>query len=161
MQLHQHRNSRITLTTIIGALLTMKHDAIKSFFCCLLLGVLLVGNGYADTAKTTSLKQTMKQMQLQYKEALDSQSAESFNKSVATFKLYLSQAQSYKFSPERKAVSLEGLSKVESFIAEIPAATDDNLAELQTRLASIDKVRKEYHKKAKPGVWGLLFSLFE
>lgn len=139
----------------------MKHSAKKSVLSALLLTVLLTSGGYASAGESLNLKQTMKQMRLQYKEAMETRSAESFNQHIDVFKTHLSSAQGYNFSPDRKVVSLEGLSKVERFITEIPLATDDNLAELQQQLSSVDELRKEYHKKAKPGTWELLLSIFK
>lgn len=139
----------------------MKHSAKKSVLSSLLLTVLLTSGGYASAGESLNLKQTMKQMRLQYKEAMESRSAESFNQHIDAFKTHLSSAQTYDFSPDRKVVSLEGLGKVERFINEIPLATDDNLAELQQKLSSVDDLRKEYHKKAKPGTLELLLSIFK
>ncbi|WP_432471576.1 cytochrome b562 [Amphritea sp. HPY] len=139
----------------------MKPPAMKPLLCSLLLTTLLSTSGYACAGESLNLKQTMKQMRLQYKEALETRSADSFNQHIDAFKEYLHSAQGYDFSPERKSVSLEGLNKVERSIAEIPLATADNLAGAQQQLRSIDQLRKEYHKKAKPGVWELLLSMFE
>ena len=139
----------------------MKHSAIKPLLSALLLSVLFTTSGYANAGESLNLKQTMKQMRLQYKETMESRSAESFNQRIEAFKTHLRSAQTYDFSPDRKVVSLEGLGKVERFINDIPLATDDNLAELQQQLSSVDELRKEYHKKAKPGTLELLLSIFK
>ena len=139
----------------------MKLSAKKSVLSSFLLTMLLTSGGYASAGESLNLKQTMKQMRLQYKEAMESRSAESFNQRIEAFKTHLSSAQTYDFSPDRKVVSLEGLGKVERFIDEIPLATEDNLAELQQKLSSVDELRKEYHKKAKPGTLELLLSIFK
>lgn len=127
----------------------------------MLISVLLTSVGYANAGEPLTLKQTMKEMKLQYKEALETRSAEAFNQRIETFKTHLSSAQAYDFSPERKVISLEGLDKVERFITEMPLATTDNLAELQQQLQSVDQLRKEYHKKAKPSKWELFMSIFD
>lgn len=139
----------------------MKLSARKSLLSSLLLTVLLTSSGYVSAGEPLNLKQTMKQMKLQYKEALETRSAESFNQHIAKFKTHLDSAQGYDFSPERKAVSLEGLNKVERFVTQLPPATADNLAQLQQQLKSLDDLRKEYHKKTKPGTWELLLSIFK
>ena len=133
----------------------------KPLLCSLLLSILLSTSGYTFAGESLTLKQTMKQMRLEYKQALESRSAESFNQHIGAFKEYLDSAQGYDFSPERKAVSLEGLNKVEHSIDEFPLANADNLTGLQQQLQAIDLLRKEYHKKAKPGVWEMLLSMFE
>lgn len=139
----------------------MKHSATKPLLSSLLLTLLFATAGFANASESPSLKQTMKQMRLHYKEALESQSAEGFNQHIDAFKTHLSSAKSYEFSPERKAVSLEGLTKVERDIADIPLATANNLADLQHKIRDIDLLRKEYHKKAKPSTWDLLLNLLK
>ena len=139
----------------------MKHLAIKPFFSALLFTALITQSGLSSAADNHSLKQTMKQMRLAYKEALVSSSAEGFNQQVDAFRNHLSNAQAYDFSPERKAIALEGLNKVEHSLDNISLATADNLSELQEQLRSIDQLRKEYHKKAKPSTWELILSLFK
>ncbi|MGB0467102.1 MAG: cytochrome b562 [Pontibacterium sp.] len=139
----------------------MKHSATKPLLSALLISMLLTTGGYASAGESLNLKKTMKLMRLQYKEALESHSADSFNQHIDAFKMHLSSAKTYDFSPERKKVSLEGLNKVERFIADLPLATADNLVELQQQLSSVDQLRKDYHKKAKPSTWELLLSIFK
>ncbi len=127
----------------------------------LFLVLLLTASGYSTASDKLTLKQTMKEMRLQYKEALDSRSPERFNQHIDAFKMNLNNALAYDFSPERKEVSLEGLNKVERFVVDIPQATPENLAELQQQLGHIDKLREEYHKKAKPSTWDLILSIFK
>ncbi len=140
---------------------TIKYGAIKSLLGSLLLASLLALTGPVSAGEPLTLKQTMKQMRLQYKEALETSSADSFNQYMDTFKVHLSSAKAYDFSPERKKVSLEGLNKVERSLADMPVATAANLAELQLQLRGIDQLRKEYHKKTKPSTWELLLSFFK
>ena len=139
----------------------MKFSTIKALLSSVLISVLLTTGGYTNAGEPLTLKQTMKEMKLQYKEALETSSAESFNQRIETFKTHLSSAQTYDFSPERKVISLEGLKKVENFITEMPVATTENLSELQQQLQSVDQLRKEYHKKAKPSKWELFLSIFQ
>lgn len=139
----------------------MKLSTIKPLFSSLLITMLLSTGGTAYAGEPLTLKQTMKEMRLQYKEALETSSAESFNQRIETFKTHLSSAQTYDFSPERKVISLEGLKKVENFITDMPVATAENLSELQHQLQSVDQLRKEYHKKAKPSKWELFLSIFQ
>lgn len=139
----------------------MKFFAIKSLLSVYIFTALLGISVNVSAGESVNLKQTMKQMRLQYKEALDTRSAERFNQHIETFKQHLTRAQSYNFSPERKEISLQGLSKVERIVTEIPVATETNLSELQQQLSTIDKLRKEYHKKAKPGTLELLLSIFK
>ncbi|WP_299182951.1 cytochrome b562 [uncultured Neptuniibacter sp.] len=139
----------------------MKHSVVKATISTLLVSALFITGSYVSAGEPLSLKQTMKQMKLQYKEAMDSRSAESFNQHMTAFKTHLDSAKGYDFSPERKVISLEGLNKVERLVDEIPLATADNLADLKQQLSSIDQLRKEYHKKAKPGTWELLLSIFK
>ena len=139
----------------------MKLSASKPLFSSVLFTLLFATVGFTHAGESPSLKQTMKQIRLHYKEALVTQSAEGFNQHIDAFKTHLSSAQAFNFSPERKAISLEGLSKVERAVADLPQATSNNLAELQQQIRAIDELRKEYHKKAKPSTWDLLLNLLK
>ena len=108
-----------------------------------------------------ALKQTMKQMRLHYLNALESTSPEVFNQQMQAFATQLGIAQAYDFSPERKQISLQGLNKVEQIVRQLPQANAENLSQLQQQLQQVDQLRKEYHKKAKPSVWDLIFDLFK
>lgn len=108
-------------------------------------------------AEKVTLKQTMKQMRLHYTEALDATDASVFNASVAAMQQQLNIARQYDFSPERKAISLEGLDKVAEQLGNLQA-NSDNLAAQQQQLSTVDSLRKEYHKKTKPGVFELVMN---
>lgn len=126
------------------------------FPATLLLSVLLL-SPLTQASEAPSLKQTMKQMRLHYTEALDATDAAAFNISVAAMQAQLNIARQYDFSPERKDVSLEGLNKVADTIGNLQA-DNSNLAEQQQQLATVDNLRKEYHKKTKPGVLELVMN---
>ena len=136
----------------------MKRSALKLLLSSLSLSLLVTVSGYSSAGEPLTLKKTMKQMRLHYKNALETDSAESFNKNLDIFKTHLDSAQEYDFSPERKVISLEGLNKVESFVDAIPPAPADNLAVVKQQLSEIDDIRTEYHKKAKPGLWEMFIS---
>ncbi|WP_420598071.1 cytochrome b562 [Neptuniibacter sp.] len=139
----------------------MKRSALKLLLSSLSLSLLVTFSGYSSAGEPLTLKKTMKQMRLHYKNALETDSAESFNKNLDIFKTHLDSAQEYDFSPERKVISLEGLNKVENFVDAIPPATADNLAVVKQQLSEIDDIRTEYHKKAKPGLWEMFISFLK
>lgn len=139
----------------------MKRSALKLLLSSLSLSLLVTFSGYSSAGEPLTLKKTMKQMRLHYKNALETDSAESFNQNLDIFKTHLDSAQEYDFSPERKVISLEGLNKVESFVDAIPPATADNLAVVKQQLSEIDEIRTEYHKKAKPGLWEMFISFLK
>lgn len=125
----------------------------------LLLSALLLSpvTQATETVAKVSLKQTMKQMRLHYKEALDATDAATFNTSVAAMQQQLEIARQYDFSPERKQTSLEGLNKVAQKLESLEA-DNSNLADQQQQLSTVDNLRKEYHKKTKPGVFELVMN---
>lgn len=98
----------------------------------------------------------MKEMRLNYKQAIDTQDPAVFNEKIAQFLTELQTAREFNFSPERKELSLEGLDKVETLVSGLPTATGTNLSQLQSQLKEVDQLRVEYHKKVKPGVFELL-----
>ncbi|MFY0678551.1 MAG: hypothetical protein JXR18_14835 [Neptuniibacter sp.] len=139
----------------------MKHSALKLLLGSLSLSLLVTFSGYSSAGEPLTLKKTMKQMRLHFKNALETDSAETFNQNLDIFKTHLDSAQEYDFSPERKVISLEGLNKVESFVDAIPPATADNLDVVKQQLSEIDEIRTEYHKKAKPGLWEMFISFLK
>ncbi|WP_067869513.1 cytochrome b562 [Neptuniibacter marinus] len=139
----------------------MQRSAVKLFLSALSLTLLVAFSGYSSAGEPINLKKTMKQMRLHYKNALDADSALIFNQNIGEFKKYLKSAQTYDFSPERKDISLEGLNKVERFVDAIPPATTDNLNALQQQLSTVDQLRTEYHKKAKPSIWEMLLNFLK
>ena len=119
----------------------------------LLLSVALLATPLAEAGK---LKPTMKEMRLHYKTAMDTSDPELFNKEIGLFMTELQVARDFEFSPERKVLSLEGLDRVKAIVESMPPATTENLAQLQSELQQLDQLRKEYHKKVKPGAFELL-----
>lgn len=105
------------------------------------------------------LKVTMKHMRFEYNQALETSSASEFSTHINKMSALLAKAQSYQFSPERAKISLEGLDKVETVLNTIQQTdiTVANLATIQAQLEQVDSLRKEYHKKAKPSIWQLIF----
>jgi soluble cytochrome b562 len=100
-------------------------------------------------------------MRLYYKQAIDATTPERFNQKIDLFLNELQKARDFDFSSERAQVSLEGLDKVHAKVSAFPAATETNLAVLKEELKQIDQIRKEYHKKVKPGVFELLVKTFK
>ena len=100
------------------------------------------------------LKVTMKQMRLAYSQAQQTTSAIEFNQYVGEISQLLAQAQRYPFSPDRAAVSQQGLDKVAAVLLTIQqqAITSANLDAAQTELKQVDQLRKEYHSKSKPSI---------
>ena len=117
----------------------------------LLLGLLLTTPVVAG-----KLKPTMKEIRLHYKQAIETTEPALFNQEIKLFLNELQTARDFNFSPERKALSLEGLDKVQSLVSNLPEATKANLTTLQAELKQVDQLRKEYHKKVKPGILDLL-----
>lgn len=124
---------------------------LKKPIITLLLGLLLTTPVVAG-----KLKPTMKEIRLHYKQAIETTEPALFNQEIKLFLNELQTARDFNFSPERKALSLEGLDKVQSLVSNLPEATKANLTTLQAELKQVDQLRKEYHKKVKPGILDLL-----
>jgi len=132
---------------------TLYNFSLPSLLISLCLGLAL-----SSSVSAGQLKPTMKEMRLHYKQAVDTQDPAIFNERIAQFLTELQTARAFKFSPERKELSLEGLDKVEALVSGLPAATDSNLPQLQKQLKEVDQLRIEYHKKVKPGAFELLLN---
>ncbi|WP_019621080.1 cytochrome b562 [Amphritea japonica] len=124
---------------------------LKKPLTALLLGLLLT-----SAASAGKLKPTMKEIRLHYTQAIEASDPAVFNQEIKLFLSELKTARNFNFSPERKVLSLEGLNKVQSLVSELPEATEANLTTLQAELKQVDQLRKEYHKKVKPGILDLL-----
>lgn len=125
--------------------------SLSPVFIGLFLSLLL-----STSATAGPLKPTMKEMRLYYKQAIDTRDPAVFNETISRFLTELNTAREFKYSPERKALSLEGLNKLQTLVSSLPKATETNLSQLQTQLREADQLRIEYHKKVKPGVFELL-----
>ncbi len=129
---------------------------LKILLTALLLGLLLT-----NPVTAGELKPTMKEMRLHYKQAIDATSPEQFDQKIKLFLSELQIAREFDFSTEYAQVSLEGLDKVQAIVSKLPPATDANLASLKQELKKVDELRKEYHKKVKPGIFDLLVKTFK
>jgi len=134
----------------------MKNRFIQLGLIISLLFSTLVSSAEIDSI---DLKVTMKQMRLAYTQAMKTTSADEFNTRIDEMSKMLTVAQSYNFSPDRAAMSHQGLDKVELILNSIQKTdiTDENLAVAKSKLKDVDSLRKEYHKKSKPSVWQLIF----
>ncbi|CAM2901789.1 cytochrome b562 [Moritella viscosa] len=134
----------------------MKNRFIQLGLIISLLFSTLVSSAEIDSI---DLKVTMKQMRLAYTQAMKTTSADEFNTRIDEMSKMLAVAQSYNFSPDRAAMSHQGLDKVELILNSIQKTdiTDENLAVAKSKLKDVDSLRKEYHKKSKPSVWQLIF----
>lgn len=139
----------------------MKAISAKNLISSAVLVSLLSVSGGISAGEPLTLKQTMKEMRLHYKEALDARSPEVFAKHIDLFKTHLKSAQAYDFSPERKVISLEGLNKVEAIVTGLPDVTSANLAAVQQQFEQVDDLRTKYHKEAKPSPWDLFWDIFK
>ena len=126
-----------------------------------LLSIFLLAMLLSNTVIAGELKPTMKEMRLHYKQTIEATTPEQFNQKVKLFLTELQKARDFDFSPEWEQVSLEGLDKVHAKVSTLPKATEANLAALKEEFKQIDRLRKDYHKKARPGVFELLLKTFK
>ncbi len=125
------------------------------------LSFLLLALTLASPVFAGELKPIMKEMRLHYKQALDATAAEQFNREIKLFLTELQQARDFDFSPERAKLSLEGLEKVYTKVSSLPPATEANLATLKAQFKQVDVLRKDYHKKVKPGGFEMLINIIK
>ena len=125
------------------------------------LSLLLLSLFLATPVMASELKPIMKEMRLHYKQAIDATTPEQFNEKVRLFMTELDKARAYDFSSEQEKLSLEGLNKVQAKVNALPSASDENLAAVKEEFKQVDLLRKEYHKKVKPGIFDLLIKTFK
>ncbi len=125
------------------------------------LSLLLLSLFLATPVMAGELKPIMKEMRLHYKQAIDATTPQQFNEKLHLFMTELEKARAYDFPSEQEKLSMEGLDKVQAKVSALPQANDENLAAVKEEFKQVDLLRKEYHKKVKPGIFDLLIKTFK
>jgi soluble cytochrome b562 len=138
------------------------------FYCCtaiLLSGLLMqpVPAGAeepvaASVAATTDVEATMKQMGLNYKQAMQATDVATMQAKVQSLLELTASVQAYQFTPEKQAVFQQGLDKVAAQLVAVQGAlAGQNLGQAKQLLAEVDALKKQYHKERSPSFWQLIF----
>ncbi|WP_045423156.1 cytochrome b562 [Vibrio jasicida] len=125
----------------------------------LVLGcVIALGSTYA-MAEAVDLKQNMKQMKMEFKQAAEASDVETMKSAIDSLQAIVEQSKRGNYRPEKFDIYLEGFNKLTVTLDKIEADLDaGKLEEAKDQLREIDSLREEYHDKRNPSIWSKLFS---
>ncbi|MEF1310714.1 cytochrome b562 [Vibrio mytili] len=124
----------------------------------LMLGcVIALGSSYA-AAEAVDLKQNMKQMKMDFKQAAEASDVETMKSAIDNMQDVIEQSKRGNYPPEKFDTYLEGFNKLTVTLDKIDAELDaGNLDKAKEQLRQIDQLREEYHDKRNPSIWSKLF----
>jgi len=109
-------------------------------------------------APTTDVEATMKQMGLNFKQAMQANDVPGMQTKVQALIELTASVQAYQFAPEKQQVFQQGLEKVAAQLVLVQGAlAEQNLEKAKQLLAEVDGLKKQYHKERSPSFWQLIF----
>ncbi len=123
-----------------------------------LLILLLFCTSNLFAAEKIDLEATMKKTAFTYKKAMQATDINTLTLHVIELKKLIELCKKAKFSPDKKAISIEGFNKVLKHIKAVNKLISANqFDKAKLELKQIDLLRKQYHKHHKPSFWQLIF----
>ncbi|MBU2899041.1 cytochrome b562 [Vibrio hepatarius] len=109
-------------------------------------------------ASDFDLKATMKQMKVEFKQAIQATTVSDMKTSVSSMSQLVEQAKKGDYPPEKFDTYFEGFSKLSVTIDKIESQLDaGDLTAAKESLRQIDELRVEYHEKRNPSIWSKIF----
>lgn len=109
-------------------------------------------------AASVDLKQNMKQMKLEFKQAVEATSVEAMKAPVLKLSELVENSKSGSYPPEKEALYLEGFNKLSVVLDQIEADLEQGqLEQAKQTLRTVDELRIEYHEQRNPSIWKRLF----
>ncbi len=109
-------------------------------------------------AATTDVEATMKQMGLNFKQAMQATDVPTMQTKVQALLDLTASVQAYQFTPEKQQVFQQGLDKVAAQLVLVQGAlAGQNLDQAKQLLNEVDALKKQYHKERSPSLWQLIF----
>lgn len=124
----------------------------------LVLGCIIALGSTHAMAEAVDLKQNMKQMKMDFKQAAEASDVETMKSAIDSLQAIVEQSKRGNYPPEKFDLYLEGFNRLAVTLDEIEADLDaGNLQEAQQQLREVDSLREEYHDKRNPSIWSKLF----
>lgn len=124
----------------------------------LVLGCAIALGSSSVMAEAVDLKQNMKQMKMDFKQAAEATDVKSMKSAIDSLQATIEQSKRGNYPPEKFDTYLEGFNKLTVTLDKIEADLDaGNLTEAKQQLREIDSLREEYHDKRNPSIWSKLF----
>lgn len=109
-------------------------------------------------AADVDLKQNMKLMKLEFKQAADATSVEVMKASVLKLSELVENSKLGNYPPEKEALYLEGFNKLSVALDQIEVDLEQGqLEQAKQTLRTVDELRIEYHEQRNPSIWKRLF----
>ena len=109
-------------------------------------------------ASDFDLKATMKQMQLEFKQAAQATTVSDMKMPVDNMSQLVEQAKKGDYPPEKFDTYFEGFNKLSITIDKMESQLDaGDLTAAKESLRQVDELRIEYHDKRNPSIWSKIF----
>ncbi|MGR5548454.1 cytochrome b562 [Vibrio sp. DNB22_12_1] len=119
--------------------------------------VVALSSTYA-MAEAVDLKQNMKQMKMDFKQAAGASDVETMKSAIDSLQAIVEESKRGNYPPEKFDLYLEGFNKLSVTLDNIESDLDaGKLTEAKEQLREIDGLREEYHDKRNPSIWSKLF----
>ncbi len=110
------------------------------------------------SAANVDLKQNMKQMKLEFKQAAEATSVETMQAPINRLSQLVEESKLGNYPPEKQDLYLEGFNKLSVALDKIEVDLEQgNLEQAQQTLRTVDELRVEYHEQRNPSIWKRLF----
>ncbi|AEH34678.1 cytochrome b562 family protein [Vibrio anguillarum] len=110
------------------------------------------------SAANVDLKQNMKQMKLEFKQAAEATSVETMQAPIERLSQLVEESKRGNYPPEKQDLYLEGFNKLSVALDKIEVDLEQgNLEQAQQTLRTVDELRVEYHEQRNPSIWKRLF----
>ena len=124
----------------------------------LVLGCVLALGSTCAMAEAVDLKQNMKQMKLEFKQAAEASDVDTMKSAIDSLQAIVEKSKRGNYPPEKLDTYLEGFNKLTVTLDKIEADLNaGKLQEAKDQLRAIDSLREEYHDKRNPSIWSKLF----
>ncbi len=110
------------------------------------------------SAANVDLKQNMKQMKIEFKQAAEATSVETMQAPIERLSQLVEESKLGNYPPEKQDLYLEGFNKLSVALDKIEVDLEQgNLEQAQQTLRTVDELRVEYHEQRNPSIWKRLF----
>lgn len=109
-------------------------------------------------AADVDLKSNMKQMKVEFKQAVESTSKVEMQQALNEFKLLIQASKQGEYPPEKQELYMEGFDRLLVTVDKVQQDLDNKgLEAARSSLKLLDELREEYHDKRNPSIWSKIF----
>ncbi|RJX75777.1 cytochrome b562 family protein [Vibrio sinensis] len=109
-------------------------------------------------AADVDLKSNMKQMKVEFKQAVESTTTVEMQQALSEFKSLIQSSKQGEYPPEKQDLYMEGFDRLLVTVDQVQQDLDSKgLEAARTSLKQLDDLREEYHDKRNPSIWSKIF----